>query len=58
MDEMGFVKIFFNILDALVDEGGLLYLVDKSGIIIENPGHPSNFFRKRLNPWLMKTFQN
>ena len=48
MDEMGFVKIFFNILDALVDEGVLLYLVDKSGIIIENHCHPSKFFQKKI----------
>ena len=45
---MGFVKIFFNILDALVDEGVLLYLVDKSGIIIENHCHPSKFFQKKI----------
>ena len=48
MDEMGFVKIFFIFFMLWLMKGFLLYLVDKSGIIIENPCHPSKFFQKKI----------
>ena len=41
-------RFFLYSLMLWLMKGFLLYLVDKSGIIIENPCHPSKFFQKKI----------